>query len=87
MTELSPSAQTVLDAFLNGSICRPSNNVAFESDRNGLAAAFRAVADQIAPTKQNYSEASDLLAATCLNGMAYAANELRLIATELRNHQ
>jgi hypothetical protein len=52
-----------------------------------IAAAIRAAADQIAPTKQNYFEASDLLAATCLNGMAYAANELRLIATELENHQ
>jgi hypothetical protein len=52
-----------------------------------IAAALCAAAKQIAPTKQNYSEASDLLAATCFNGMAYAANELRLIATELENHQ
>jgi hypothetical protein len=51
-----------------------------------LAAVLRAAADQIAPTKQSYSEASHLLATTCLNGMAYAANELRLIATELEGH-
>jgi len=79
-TPLSPSAQAVLDAAL------------FEVNAEChapwiAAAALRAAADQIAPTKQNYSEASDLLAAACLNGMAYAANELRLIATELENHQ
>jgi len=47
MTEpLSPAGQAVLDAFLNGYICKPSCNVAFEADRNGIAAALRAVADQ-----------------------------------------
>ena len=46
MTDLSPAAQTVLDAFLNGYICNPGYNVAFESDRNGLAAALRAAAKQ-----------------------------------------
>jgi hypothetical protein len=78
MTDLSPAAQSVLDAA----------NLVFSqagTTAQGIAAALRAAADQIAPTKQNYSEASDLLAATCLNGMAYAANELRLIATELEN--
>lgn len=49
MTDLSSAAQAVLDAFLNGYICSPEYNVAFESDRNGLAAALRAVADQVAP--------------------------------------
>ena len=49
MTYLSPAAQTVLDAFLNGYICNPGHNVAFESDRNGLAAALRAAADQVIP--------------------------------------
>ena len=50
MTNLSPATQTVLDAFLNGYICNPGHNVAFESDRNGLAAALRAAADQVAPS-------------------------------------
>ena len=50
MTDLSPATQTVLDAFLNGYICNPGYNVAFESDRNGLAAALRAVADRVAPS-------------------------------------
>ena len=54
MTDLSPAAQTVLDAFLNGYICNPEHNVAFESDRNGLAAALRAVADQVAPFPGRY---------------------------------
>jgi hypothetical protein len=46
---LSPATQTVLDAFLNGYICKPGHNVAFESDRNGLAAALRAAADRVVP--------------------------------------
>ena len=44
---LSPAAQVVLDAFLNGYICNPEFNVAFESDRNGLAAALRALDSQL----------------------------------------
>ena len=44
---LSPTAAAVLDAFLNGYICNPEFNVAFESDRNGLAAALRAAAGQL----------------------------------------
>ena len=47
---LSPTAAAVLDAFLNGYICNPEFNVAFESDRNGLAAALRAAADQVVPS-------------------------------------
>jgi hypothetical protein len=79
-TPLSPAAQAVLGAALF--------EVTAECHAPWIAAAvLRAAADQIAPTKQSYSEASDLLATTCLNGMAYAANELRLIATELENHQ
>ena len=46
---LSPAAQAVLDAFLNNYVCRPSCNVAFEADRNGIAAALRAAADQVVP--------------------------------------
>jgi hypothetical protein len=46
MAEMSPAAQEVLDAFLNGYACKPSCNVAFEADRNGIAAALRAAADQ-----------------------------------------
>lgn len=49
MTDLSPTAQAVLDAFLNGYICNPGCNVAFESDRNGLAAVLRAAANQVVP--------------------------------------
>ena len=50
---LPPAAQAVLDAFLNGYACKPSCNVAFEADRNGIAAALRAVADQVAPVSTN----------------------------------
>jgi hypothetical protein len=81
MTQLSLEAQAVLSAFLS-----EWPDEALEQDRKCLAAALHAAADQIAPTKQNYSEASDLLAATCLNGMAYAADKLGLIATELETN-
>ena len=49
MDNLSPAAQSVLDAFLNGYICSPECNVAFESDRNAVAAALVAAADQVVP--------------------------------------
>ena len=48
-----------------------------------LAAAIRTLADQIVPSKQDYEEASHEFATVFLNGVAYAANEMRLIATEL----
>jgi hypothetical protein len=48
---LSPAAQAVLDAFLNGYICKPGCNVAFEADRNGIAAALKAVAEQVVPLR------------------------------------
>jgi hypothetical protein len=48
MTEpLSPAAQAVLDAFLNGYICKPGCNVAFEADRNGIAAALRVAVQEL----------------------------------------
>ena len=47
---LSPNAITVLDAFLNGYICNSvDNNVAFQADRNGLAAAICKLAEQVKP--------------------------------------
>ena len=59
---LSLAAQAVLDAFLNGYACKPSCNVAFEADRNGIAAALRAVADQVVPKSEppQRSDFSDL---------------------------
>lgn len=52
---LSPSAMAVLDAFLNGCICNSADNsVAFQADRNGLAAALRALADQVVPHPGRY---------------------------------
>ena len=48
-----------------------------------ITAALRALADQIVPSKQDYEEASHEFATVFLNGVAYAANEMRLIATEL----
>ena len=49
---LSPDAMAVLDAFLNGYICNSADNsVAFQADRNGLAAALRELADQVVPER------------------------------------
>ena len=45
---LSPAAIAVLDAFINGYICNSADNsVAFQADRNGLAAAIRAAAHHL----------------------------------------
>ena len=76
---LSPAAQAVFDAYLNAPCGAPR--------RVWVAAALRALADQVAPTEQNYEEAPHKLATVFLNGVAYAANEMRLIATELENAQ
>jgi len=53
MTDLSLAAK-VLDAFLNGYTCRPSSNVAFEADRNGLASALCAAAMLTLLTSEHY---------------------------------
>ena len=63
MTEpLSPTAAAVLDAFLNGYICRTGSSVAFESDRNGLAAALRAAVEQVMPGRPLITHRTQLLA-------------------------
>ena len=76
---LSSAAQAVLDAVFDhwpGGYNHPGKPLC-------VAAAIRALADQVAPTEQNYEEAPHKLATVFLNGVAYAANEMRLIATEL----
>ena len=82
----SPAAK-VLDAFLNNYTCRPSGNVAFEADRNGLAAALRAAVDQAAP-ELPHSELDDPEILKGIWGERRACRaELLAIATELENHQ
>ena len=49
MTNLSPAAQAVLDAY----------NDAYESDRHAVAAALRAAADQVVPEGPKPSANSD----------------------------
>jgi hypothetical protein len=73
VADISPAAQAVLDAV---GASEPGIYAT-------IAAALRAAADQVAPSRRNYQEASDILATTCLNGMSFAANELRLMANEL----
>ena len=92
MTDLSPAAQAVLDAFLNGYICNPGHNVAFESDRNGLAAALRAAADQVVPEDFDYWDGrTGEYGAGCETGQnernAYIRQALLAIADELEGAQ
>ena len=63
MTILSPAAAAVLDAFLNGYICSPECNVAYESDRNAIAAALRAAANIGDSYNYSSAEALDLIIA------------------------
>jgi hypothetical protein len=76
MSNLSPAAQAVLDAF---------RAVPDLRDCPSIAAALRAAAYQVVPTQENYQEASNEFAAAFFNGMAYAANELRCIADKLED--
>ena len=79
--DLSPAAVAVLDAFLNGYICNPVCNVAFESDRNGLAAALRAVADQVVPApKLPYDSCCDLCTSAMRADLLAIAIELRTLS-------
>jgi hypothetical protein len=80
MTEaLSPAANAVLDAFLNGFVCRQSCNVAFEADRNGLAAVLRAVAERN-EYKPNMSDEMEVMFS---EGWNSHRKELLAIADEL----
>ena len=79
---LSPAAMAVLDAFLNGYICNSADNsVAFQADRNGIAAAIRALADQVVPHPGRYPMNS------YMDGVRDAKQDVRTailtIATEL----
>jgi hypothetical protein len=52
MTELSPAAQAVLDALIDGcaeASVGPQKRITWWNDRVGLAAALRAAADQVVP--------------------------------------
>jgi len=76
---LSPAAQAVWDAWNDAYEAQgPLEDMGYP-----LAAALRAAADQVTPSRRNYQEASDILATTCLSGMPFVANELRLMADEL----
>ena len=57
MPKLSPAAQAVLDAFLNGYMEAPYSGRDFNEDCHGLAAALRAAANEILPTDSDWHEA------------------------------
>ena len=54
MTELSPQAQVVLDAFENASDGEYVEGVWIVNERTMLAAALRAAADQVVPEEPLY---------------------------------
>ena len=80
MTDLYPAAEAVLDAI---HATYDVDDLKWPTDEQVAAAALRAAADQLMPSKQNYDEASHGFEIACLNGMTYASNELRCIAAEL----
>jgi hypothetical protein len=57
MTNLSPAAQAMLDALIDGraeAAVGPQKRITWWNDRVGLAAALRAVADQVVPHPGRY---------------------------------
>jgi hypothetical protein len=78
MTDLSPAAQAVLDAYGNEvGIPRP-----YEHERHGLAAALRAAADQVVPPELE-EEFIDRNQALPLTKMVQIRRQLFAIAAEL----
>jgi len=82
MTDLSPAAQAVLDAW-DAKLNPMVTCLTHDPEREALAAALRAAADQVAPSDavepRNYLPAS----IECQR----IRKELLAIATELKNHQ
>jgi hypothetical protein len=71
---LSPAAQSVLDAYIQGLATKR---------RDAIAAALRAAAEQVEPTEKDRKEQSDITGQVFLNGMQYAVMEIRALAAEL----
>jgi hypothetical protein len=76
MTELSPQAQAVWNAFLNDSEWEVTT-----SELTAIAAALRAAANQIGPDRHDYSHGS--FAEVMWRGRREARLELLAIADEL----
>ena len=75
MTNLSPAADAVLDAY----------NDAYESDRHAVAAALRAAADQVVPEEPLYG--GDQRWMFERDARQEARKKLFVIADELEGHQ
>ena len=82
MADLSPAAQAVMDAFLDSAV-DAGNYYATRSHQ--IAAALRAVADQVVPGPGRYPMNE------YMEGIRNAKHDVRTailaIATELENHQ
>ena len=72
MTDLSPAAQVVLDAWVENTLYAPIDN-----EPLALAAALRAAADQVVP---------DIRAFISPGTAAGIRDDIRAIATELEGH-
>ena len=74
MTNLSPAAQAVMDAYITGLATKR---------RKAIATALRSAADQVVPTQKDREAAPEHHSQVFFSGMVYAAMELRAIAAEL----
>ena len=88
MTELSPQAQAVLDAW-DAKLDPMVTCLTHDPEREALAAALRAVADQVVPENYDpprscYPEAQAFVDGKCCRNEDVRA-ELLTIATELQN--
>ena len=86
MTDLSPAAQAVLDAFENARDGEYVEGVWVVNERTMLAAALRAAADQVVPKTPTLSYPEDYeLGVWVANDDT--RTELLAIAAELEGHQ
>ena len=81
MTDLSPAAQAVLDAFLKA----PMGQSHVDDDLIAIAAALRAAADQVVPTEMDLPPIAPDLGHFRQHERRLTRQRLLAIATELEN--
>jgi hypothetical protein len=80
MTDLSPAAQAVLDAFLDTPGCEPLAGWDYKRD---IAAALRAAADQVVPQEEPPADFLDHAVAAEIDQRRVTHAQLLAIADEL----
>jgi len=86
MTDLSPAAQAVLDAFANASDGEYVDGEWQQDDVGQLAAALRAVADQVVPVEVHPEVYEDCCQYSDVKTRAGIRAAILAIATELEAH-